>query len=62
MRAPNQEGQWETEVLEMGAGTWEGPRAGCGRGRGACEGWTSKRVGELKIRVSVGKKTEEWCS
>ena len=59
IRAPNQEGQWETEVLKMGAGTREVPSAGCDSGRGVREGWTR---GRLKLRVSTGKKTKQWCS
>ena len=35
IRAPNQEGQWETEVLKIGAGTGEVSSIGCDSGRGA---------------------------
>ena len=37
IRASNQEGQWEKEVLKMGAGTGEVPSAGCNSERGVRE-------------------------
>ena len=42
----------------MGAGKGEVSSASCDSGRGVREGWTG---GRLKLRVSVGKKTEQWC-
>ena len=31
-------------------------------GEGRVRGGLGERVGKLKLRVSVGKNTEEWCS
>ena len=61
MRAPNQEGQRETEVLEMGSGMWggrgAGARAGCDRGRGAREGWTrAKGWGSSNLGFMWGRR------
>ena len=46
----------------MGAGTGEVPRAGGIAGEGHVRGRQGEREGELKLRVSLGKKTEEWCA
>ena len=52
-RAPNQEGQWEMEVLKMGAETGEVPSASCDNRRGVRKGWIGER---LKLRVLRGRR------